>query len=277
MSMRLEQVEIREKAALLPAFPAIVSDLLSSLDDDNATLGILSRQVARDPVITARILSLANSAAMAGHGVQDRRDIQGAVSLIGLAKVRELALSLSLNAYAESVGVDRYFWTHSVAVGVAAQELARKYHFPPDYALVAGLLHDIGQLWMVRFHPETWQQVQREVVHGGAEICAVERQLFGLDHAALGGVLAQYWQLPSALVSAIAHHHDGAMAEKLVALTHVAEVIVNALNLSAGNVARVSVLSPAACDRLGIDWQEDFCFLFGKIEARTEALSAWFC
>ncbi len=277
MSVQLDRVQILEKAALLPAFPTVVSDLLASLDDENSTLGILSRLVAKDPVITARLLSLANSAAMAGHGQQDRRDIQGAVSLIGLAKVRELALSLSLNSFAEQFGVGRYFWTHSVAVGVAAQELGRKCHFQPDYALVAGLLHDIGQLWMVRFHPETWQLVQRDVMNWDRDICEAERQHFGIDHTAVGEILAQHWNLPPALIFAIAHHHDGQVAgEKLVALTHVAEAIVNALDLSAGNSARVTVLSDQACDLLGIDWQEDLGFLFGKIEARTEVLSAWF-
>ncbi|WP_412480012.1 HDOD domain-containing protein [Azonexus sp. IMCC34839] len=277
MSMLLDQAQILEKAALLPAFPTVVSDLLASLEDDNSTLGILSHLVAKDPVITARILSLANSAAMAGHGQQDRRDIQGAVSLIGLARVRELALSLSLNSFTEQFGVGRYFWTHSVAVGVAAQELGRKYHFQPDYALVAGLLHDIGQLWMVRFHPEAWQQVQREVMNWDRDICEAERQFFGLDHTEVGKVLAEHWNLPASLITAIAHHHDGhAAGDKLVAVTHVAEAIVNALDLSAGNTSRVTVLSDQACDLLGIDWQEDFGFLFGKIEARTEVLSAWF-
>ena len=277
MSMQLGQAQILEKAAALPAFPAVVTDLLASLDDDNSTLGILSNLVARDPVITARILSLANSAAMAGHGQQDRRDIQGAVSLIGLAKVRELALSVSLNNFAEKLGVARYFWTHSIAVGVAAQELARKFHYQPEHALVAGLLHDIGQLWMVRFHAEAWQQVQREVMNWDSDVCAAERQAFGMDHAEVGRILATHWNLPASLIAAIAHHHDGETAgDKLVAVTHVAEVFVNALDLSAGTTSRVNVLSDEACALLDIDWQEDFGGLFGKIEARTELLCSMF-
>jgi HD-like signal output (HDOD) protein len=96
MSLHLSESEIVSRAALLPAFPGIVNDILQTLDDDNATINALIHLVERDPVIVANVLSMANSVAMAGRSQRDVRDIQVAVSLIGLAKIREIVRVVSL-------------------------------------------------------------------------------------------------------------------------------------------------------------------------------------
>jgi len=272
MTTHLTEHEITERVALLPAFPSVVNDILSTLDDDNATLGALTVLVARDPLITARILSIANAAALAGRNPRELRDMQVALSMIGLSRVREIVLGISLAEFSRESRMSNYFWEHSVAVGVAAQELARRAHFPVDYALVGGLLHDIGQLWMARFYPLEFQMV-RMAVAAGEEILAAERRYFGLDHCDVGRVLGTFWNLPASVVAAIEHHHDAhPPADKVVSATHVAEAIANALDLSRQDEARVTVLSESACALLGLDWSEDMNYLFGKIEARTRYL-----
>lgn len=278
MPLHLHESEIIDRASLLPAFPAVVNEILQTLDDDNATLGALIHLVSRDPVITARVLSIANSAVMAGRTQRDLRDMQVAVSLIGLSKVREIVLGVSLAEFSRESRMSNYFWEHSLAVGVAAQELARHGHFSADYALVGGLLHDIGQLWMARFYPLEFQMV-RMALHNEPEVdvLAAERRYFGIDHCAIGRTLALSWHLPTSVISAIQHHHDAQPpADKLVAAVHVAEAIANALDLAHHEEARVVNLSESACDLLEIDWKDDLNYLFGKIEARTRYLSRAF-
>lgn len=278
MALHLSEAEIIERAVLLPAFPAVVNDILQTLDDDNATIGTLCSLVERDPVITGRVFSLANSAAMGGRTPRELRDMQVAISLVGLSRVREIVLAVSLAEFSRESRMSNYFWEHSVAVGVAAQELARIAHYSVDYALVGGLLHDIGQLWMARCYPLEFQMVRMAMqAQPKACILETERQHFGTDHCVVGRVLATAWHLPASVVAAISHHHDlYPPADKLVATTHVAEAIANALDLSRHEEARVGQLSEAACQQLSLNWHADLNFLFGKIEARTRYLCQTF-
>lgn len=278
MPLQLSEHEIIERATLLPAFPSVVNDILQTLDDDNATIGAMIHLVERDPVITARVLSIANAAVMAGRTQRDLRDMQVAVSLIGLSKLREIVLGVSLAEFSRESRMSNYFWQHSVAVGVSAQELARMAHFSVDYALVGGLLHDIGQLWMARFYPLEFQMVRMAMSAGEPiSILEAEQRYFGIDHCAIGRVLATAWRLPPSVIAAIQHHHDAhPPADKLVAATHVGEAIANALDLARHDEARVLELSESACDLLGLDWQDDLNYLFGKIEARVRYLCRTF-
>lgn len=272
MSVQLTEKEINERSINLPAFPRVVNDILQTLDDENATLGALVHFVERDPVITGRIVSIANSVSMGGRHSGQIRDVSMAVSLIGLSRVREIALAVSLADFAQKSQMSSYFWEHSVAVAITAQELGRFTHVSPDYTLVSGLLHDIGQLWMARFYPLEFQMVRSTVSCSERGILDVERQYFGMDHCELGGILANRWTLPALVVSAIRHHHDPSQVldEKLADLIHVAEVFSNALDLTGREENLVGHLSEAACSAIGFDWSQDLNALFGKIEARTE-------
>lgn len=268
MPIRLTEDEIIERVRYLPAFPRVVTDLLDTLDDEQSTMGALAQHVERDPVITARVVSQASSAS-SGRNV---RDVHTAVSMIGLSKVREIVLAVSLAEFNHNSRMSTYFWEHSVAVGVCAQELGRYANVSLDYALVAGLVHDIGQLWMARFYPLEFQMVRTVVNTASQGINEVESHYFGMDHCTLGRILTRHWQLPESVVAAVYHHHEpeSGLAEDLVAVTHVAEVLSNALDLTRREGNLVNYLSEAACAKLGLDWNQDLNYLFGKIEARSE-------
>mgnify|MGYP000860284119 CR=1 FL=1 len=208
MALLLTDQEIIERSKSMPAFPKVVTDILATLDDDGANLGSLVNHVERDPVITARILSIANSAAMAGHAGSSVNDVRKAVSLIGLAKIREITLAVSLAEFAHGCRMASYFWEHSVAVGICAMELGRFTHHSSEYALVAGLLHDIGQLWMAHFYPLEFQMVRSAISNGSEGINEIERRYFGVDHCHIGRQLAIHWGLPQAVVDAIYFHHE---------------------------------------------------------------------
>lgn len=278
MPLHLLPEQVVQRAALLPAFPAVVKDVLRTLDDEAASLSSLTDLISKDPVITARVFSFANAAAAAGRGRREVRDIQVALSLIGMAKLREIVLTVSIAEFSRVCRMDRNFWRHSVAVGVATQELARVGQFSADIALVCGLLHDIGALWMARCQPLEFQMVRNSMgADPNLDIIAAERRHFGVDHCWIGAVLARAWELPEPLILAVAHHHDPEPPlDKLAAATHVGEVLANALNLASHGRARVRHLSAEACALLGLDWSQDMSFLFGRIEARVRHLGRFF-
>lgn len=282
MNTPLNEARVIELAESLPAFPQVVTDILGVLDNDSASLRKLASHVERDPVITAKIFAQVNNAAARTRTESSPRNVYTAISLIGLTNVRRIVLAHSTVSFLQDLpknAQSSHFWEHSVAVGVCAQELARTYTASSDYALVAGLLHDVGQLWMACFYPEELQHVHNAIIGQKAHIIDAERNEFnGLDHAIIGKILATYWGLPEPVTAAIQYHHDPdqGLPNNLVAITHVAEVISNALDLTKREGNQVSILSELACEELGIDWEEDMSRLFGEIEARTEYACAGF-
>ncbi|MDP3439223.1 MAG: HDOD domain-containing protein [Azonexus sp.] len=278
MPLRLTKTEVIERTALLPAFPRVIRGVLDSLDDENASTSGLVHLLQQDPVIAGRVIALASSAAVSMRPGAAVHGLAGATSMIGLAKVREIVLNVGVAEFARDSQMSSCFWEHSAAVGVAAQELARNSHLSLDYALIAGLLHDIGQLWIARFYPLEFKAVHELVAAGEISIIKAEQSYFGADHCWIGSVIAEHWGLPAAVVAAINFHHqpEEGLSETLVSVVHVAEVLSNALDLTQRRDNQVAYLSAPACEVLGLDWDSDMNFLFAKIEARTEHACAVF-
>jgi putative nucleotidyltransferase with HDIG domain len=267
----------------LPGFPAIITSILAALDDPDGDFDLLVQAIRRDPIISARVLSAANIAALRGTRDGAVCDIALAVALVGINRIRQITLISSLGTFVDGAGrggMPASFWQHSVTVGVCSEELAEYTRAPvsPAVALVAGLLHDVGQLWLYNFNPQAAQACWREAAAGAVGVDEVERAYFGVDHCVIGAWLAESWHLPSDIVAAIGGHHqpETALDIPLVSLIHVAEVLSHALDLTGNAENRVTHLSGAACERLGLDWGDDVRILFGRIEARSSQANAFF-
>ena len=279
----LTREEVIAHSQSLPSFPRFVTAILAALDDPDGSLAVLADCVIRDPVITARVLSAANTASARTRGRAEVADIYTATSLIGMSRVREITLISSLGTFVNGLAVEGMpstFWQHCVAVGVCCEELAQHITLPvsSDAALIAGLLHDIGQLWFHSFNPLAYRACWQQALTQSIAMDVLEREQFGIDHATLGAWLAEHWALPGSIVAAIGGHHvpDAALNLPLVPLVHVAEVLSNALDLTGREENRVNHLSSAACQQLGLVWDERIRPLFGRMEARSRHANAFF-
>lgn len=279
----LTRDEVIAHSQALPSFPRFVTDILATLDDPDGSLAVLAGCVVRDPIITARVLSAANTASARTRGRAEVTDIYTATSLIGMSRVREITLISRLGTFVNGLAVDGMpstFWQHCVAVGVCCEELAQHITAPvsSDAALIAGLLHDIGQLWLYSFQPLAYRACWQQALTQSVSMDVLEREQFGVDHATIGAWLAEHWALPASIVAAIGGHHapEAALHVPLVPLVHVAEVLSNALDLTGREENRVNHLSAAACQQLGLVWDERIRPLLGRVEARSRHATAVF-
>lgn len=188
----------------VPSAPAILFEILHILDDDNAGLRGLFGAIERDPGLTAKVLRTANSSFFGQARTVDT--VERAVTVLGVAMVRSLAVSV---AVFDSVGdrlsaalVDQV-WHHSLATATTARLLATRTRMGDhDDAFTAGLLHDAGRMLLARRFP---------ALYGGPELAGgvetVERAQIGVDHGVVGGWLFEAWNLPPAIVQAVAQHH----------------------------------------------------------------------
>lgn len=267
--MQIQAGEVTSQLQALPAFPAVVTRILETLDDERAALTVLEQYLQSDPVISARILAAANR--LVRHsGREPVGDLHTAVSYLGLDRVHEVVVSTSLLDFVKNSHCTSLFWERSLAVGLCAQELAQLVGENPGHALVAGLLHEVGILWLNVCHPREYQQVLIEQHLQDSDIVDAERALLGIDHLEIGRLLAEHWGLPAGIVQAIARHHmppPGPLAP-LLAVTHLAAIICRGLDLPFQPDNEVRQVSPDALRALGTDWEEKMPELLGRIEAR---------
>lgn len=269
MGQRLTPNDVLAGAEKLPAFPKVLQHLIAALDDEGSSLNSLVALLQRDPVLSGKVLARANQLLRADRR-QELHSISAAVAFIGWQKLREIVLTASLADFAQRSHAAAHFWEHSLAVAIAAQELSLQVGLNPDYAFIAGLLHDLGQLWLAYHHPHQFETARALVARDGVPTCEAEQQLFGMDHGEIGGLVADYWELPAEISLAIGQHHrvDGPWDSGLLAVIHVAEGLCNGLDLPPRPANQVVHLSFAAATLIGLDWGAVPLDLFGRIEAR---------
>ena len=123
--------------------------------DDNVSVGEIARLLGTDPALAARTLRVANSA-MFYRGSRPITSLNGAVSQLGYKMVRNVALSFAAQQVFIGYGsrplrdLVSAVWRHSVHAAVVAHMLARvRTKFNADEAFLAGLLHEVGKLYIL--------------------------------------------------------------------------------------------------------------------------------
>ena len=111
------------KSVALPVMPVVGLALIATLDNDDTPVSRIRALISQDPTLTAKLLALANSAAF---GLPRKvATLDNALSLVGLSKLRALALSACLhNAFSMPEGIDgARFWRYSMDCAGYAQWL----------------------------------------------------------------------------------------------------------------------------------------------------------
>jgi len=261
----------------LPSLPAVVMELLGSIDQEDADLALLAKKVALDQALTAKTLRLANSSAF---GLQVKvTTIQQALTFLGVQVTRNLIMAASITGCFPSGRCpafnDKAFWRLSIATAACARVLARHMHFNPDVAFTAGLLHGIGRLVLVTRYPEQYDAVLRECERVDGDLLETERAMLGVDHILAGRALAEHWQFSDTLRQAIAFHGQPEMpgAGFLATIVHVASAVAHALDLAGYAREVVPTVSSVAWTALGLS-EEAWLQVFRETELQFEEMTA---
>jgi len=202
--------EVVRRVHDLPSLPAVVAELLTSMEQDDIDLHYLAGRIALDQALTAKTLRLANSSF---YGMPSKvTSIQQAMSVLGLHSVRTLVTACGVigavpAAAGPALNFDQ-FWRHAIATAVWARALARHLRQSPDTAFTAGLLHNLGTLVLATRFPDEYAAVPLwRAEHAEASVAEAELAVFGVDHAQAGSALAAHWKFPTAIQDAICHQH----------------------------------------------------------------------
>ncbi len=254
----------------LPSIPTLYTEIVEKANEPDALLEDVAGIIARDPGMTAKILKLVNSAFF---GL--RRELSStaeAVSYIGLDTIKSLVLSLHAFAQFDHVRAPGFtiesLWSHSLSVAAWARHIAvceEADRRDADRAFTAGLLHDIGKLVLAANLPDQFGEALRFASERKMELFTAETQVFGADHADVGGYLLGLWGLPVPVVEAIAlhHHPERAVRPAFGPLTVVHAANVLATTGSGGAGDSTPHLNHEYIDTLGMagrvsTWRESF-------------------
>jgi putative nucleotidyltransferase with HDIG domain len=261
----------------LPSLPAVVMELLSSIEQDDIDISVLAKKVSYDQALTAKTLRLANSSS---YGAQVKvTTIQQAITFLGFQTTRNLITAAAITGCFPSGRCpgfnDKGFWRHSIATAVCARALARRLRFSQDIAFTAGLLHDIGRLVLMTADPQAYGDVIAWRAREDTDWQDAERAVLGVDHVEAGAMLAQHWNFSDTMRQAIAFHHapDTPGAGFLAAIVHVANAIVHALDIAGEDDERAPRIVSIAWDAMGLN-EEAYLHLFRETEVQFAEMSA---
>ena len=218
------------------------TQLLGRLARRNCEIHELAVLIERDPLLSAQILGIANSAAFGrSHPISS---IQHAIAMIGLGAVRKFALARSISnlfgkcKIAPSFSVTR-FNLHSVATGMFLELLAEVVPLEDaEDAFLAGLFHDVGKLVIAVAMPEQYETILLAAALTQGSLVEAERIVLQTDHAELSALAVDYWGLGESIRSAAAYHHEPETAPPALGKISLAmavskvDAVVNAAGMS---------------------------------------------
>ena len=236
----------------LPSFPDIALRVRKVLGDEEVTQEQVVRVVGSEPALAARLMQIANSAALNFTG-KPINDLRTAINRMGHNMVRSAAIAFAMSQLkkVDSLkGLEKpldELWKSSAAVAAMSHAVAKRYSkVNPDTGMLAGLLHGIGKLYILTRsskHPALFADQ------------ATYNQIVRDWHSPVAKALLENWDMAGEIVVAVSDYEDIERAHSgPVDLTDV---------LTVGNLLaafkehpeslEINMHDVAACKRMNID------------------------
>ncbi|MHC4872661.1 MAG: HDOD domain-containing protein [Planctomycetota bacterium] len=260
--------------------PGRAGEALSALQDPESDIKELSRIIEYDAGLTATILKMVNSAAF---GTQDRiSSIKDAIVRMGRKEVFIIAVS-SLAKNVSNKPVSGYdlqsgeLWCHLTFVGVCSEVLPGVLGIPaPNSLLAAGLMHDIGKVVLGDFLEIDATEIFKLSSEEKLSFEEAEEEMLGFNHAEIGAMLLEKWNVPDDIVRAVRYHHTPDEIEggdSITDIVHVADTLGMMSGIGSGSDGVAYRPSPQAYERLGLSFdkcEEAMCLAAVKMEELSD-------
>ncbi len=250
--------QLVENIKQLVALPDACIRVNELIDDPQSSVGDFADVISLDTDLSARLLSLANSAYFGLPAPVET--ISRAVTIIGTSELRDMAIATAACDLFEGVPADMFnmddFWHYSVGTGIIARALAREVDIlHPERLFVMGILHDMGRLVILQ-HLTSQARDILLIAQGKTTLLShAEREVLGYTHSEVGYELCRLWKLPESIRTVIRCHHDPELAHKHqleTMLINIAQALAYRLVWDKDADDAIDSIDPAAWDLTGL-------------------------
>lgn len=192
------------------SLPQTLMEILEAVENEDWSAKSITAVINKDPGLTARVLRMANSSFY--RRGSEIATVDRAVLVLGASMVKCLALSVAIYNPPQNIKGKfdydvRSLYTHFLSTAIAARQICEATGLAkPEEAFTAGLLHDIGMLYILKVAPVEYTQILKQH-EAGSGLVNLERETFDTDHAEIGYLISRQWKLPASLQNAIGNHH----------------------------------------------------------------------
>ncbi len=254
----------------LPSFPDIAMRVRKVLSDENVSQDNVVRVIGSEPALAARLMQIANSAALNFSG-KPITELRTAIARMGFNMVRSAAIAFAMSQLKKQdslKGLEKplhELWSRSAAVAAVSHAVARRFSkVNPDTALLAGLLHGIGQLYILTrsaAHPTLFANT------------AVYNSIVRDWHTAIAKALLENWEMADEVVVAVSNFED--LERQHSGPVDLTDVIAVGNLLAAfkdhPDTIELNMADVAACKRMKID-RASYEQLISESEQEIETL-----
>jgi HD-like signal output (HDOD) protein len=260
--------------------PTIFHRLIGMINNPIVNSEELSKVIAVDPALTAKLLKLVNSPFF---GLPYKIDsISRAVLIVGTKQLVMLAMGATLISAFKGLPVSlvnmQSYWSHSISCGAACRLLCVKAGVPDaESFFVAGLLHDISRLLIYVQLPDHARYIVTEAARRNISVRDMEMETLGFTHEDLSAELLRSWNCPDELVQRVQKHHripdPDCHVEEVILPT--ANMLSQALGYGSSGEMLIPPQPPVAWTKVGLN-TEGLCMLCAELDNDVRELRTVF-
>ncbi len=258
----ISQSNILDSVNQLPVISDSLAKLQALMEDPTVGAAEFEKVILPDPVLTVSLLKLANSAFFGCP--RKIETVRQAIAMLGMKQVFEMAL---MEQYSKTLPSEMPiyemklsdFWRHCISVGVISKNLAYRQKVKnSDFSFVAGLLHDMGKIAIFSYLMDESQTFLSCLRDRRMLSVDAEMEVLGIDHAKVGGIICEKWNIPDLIKDCALYHHapdsyPNPENQWVIDIVHVADGFAHAMGLGS-DVAELSrEIQSGAASRLEID------------------------
>ena len=272
---------IIKKIDSLKPIPQVANKILSIAEDPESSLPELTQVITYDSAVTANLLKIANSTYFGRPAKFD--SIHQAIVYLGMDLVVDLVLlsSIADNLKPEQTGYGLGkgdLWKYSVLSALIARELAENKGMGKTHLIfTAALLKDIGKVILNQYVGDALEEINAIVKKKYITFREAEKQIIGIDHAELGGMVAESWNFSLKMVEIIQNHHQpqkSSVSEVETSIVYLADTICMMMGVGGGLDGLAYRFHKEVIDRLAYTDRElqEIMALFGEKLEHVESL-----
>lgn len=214
--------------------------------------------IGRDPAIASNLLKRVNSAYF---GLRHKVDtLQGAITALGTRQTIKMVLAASMAPHYKGKRCAGYglvtneLWKAAIISSEIAQSIAlQRHHRQPNRIFTAALIRDIGKIILSQFIFDKMQQIHDLAISEDIGYIEAEKQIIGITHPEIGGMVARTWNFPEPIVHIIEHHHDEDLMvadDEETAIVQAADAICSMMGVGTGKDGMRYKVSPDVTENL---------------------------